>query len=170
MSEQHKVYAAAVRFIALRPRSRREADDYLVRKGYALSDIAAVLSELTEIGLLNDQAFAQTWVANRLALRPRSRKVLRLELEQKGVPAHNIEAALGEFDGETELQQLIGVIQRKQKLPQYRSRDKLVEYLARQGYTYEVIKKALTRLKEASFTGPQPQDDRLEEIPPPTGE
>jgi regulatory protein len=97
--------------------------------------------------LLNDSQFASSWIANRQALRPRSRRMLTQELMAKGVSREDISAAMGGLDGDSEVETLMGVIERKRQLPQYREPEKLMGYLARQGYSYEVIKKALERLE-----------------------
>ena len=146
--ERLKAYAWAVRFLGIRSRSRRELEDYLYRKGAVAEDVAQAVRQLEDVGLINDQEFARSWIANRQILRPRSRRMLEKELLAKGVAQADIQAALGELDGEDELQMLIRVIERKRHLPQYRQAEKLMAYLARQGYSYELIKKALTRLDE----------------------
>ncbi|MDB5179084.1 MAG: recX [Patescibacteria group bacterium] len=145
-AERSKAYAWAVRFLAIRPRSRREVEDYLRRKGAKDSEAGDALSRLEGVGLLNDEEFARSWIANRQLLRPRSRRMLERELASKGVARPAIEAALSEVDSEDELQSLMQVIERKQRLPQYREVEKLIAYLGRQGYRYELIKKALARL------------------------
>jgi SOS response regulatory protein OraA/RecX len=46
-------------------------------------------------------------------------------------------------DSETELAQLQELVARKHKQSRYQERDKLMAYLARQGYGYDLIKQAL---------------------------
>jgi SOS response regulatory protein OraA/RecX len=67
---------------------------------------------------------------------------------QKGVERGTIEEALRELDGDTELDTLVALIERKQRLPQYSEREKLMAYFARQGYGYDVIKRALERVQK----------------------
>jgi regulatory protein len=149
-SEIDGVYSKAVRFVGIRPRSRREVVDYLRRKGVDDEIAVGVLGRLERVGLLNDEAFAASWVSNRQLLRPRSRRRLEQELSSKGVSRDDIEVALGELEPEQELESLALLIERKQRLPQYRDAEKLMGYLARQGYSYELIKKALEKLSGRS--------------------
>ena len=76
------------------------------------------------------------------------------ELMAKGVSRDDIAGALDELDPEDELGALVEVIEKKRRQPQYRESEKLMGYLARQGYSYELIKKALERVDSgAEFEG-----------------
>lgn len=143
-----KAYALAIRFIALRMRSRQEVEEYLGRKGYDSEEVQSVIERLGRARLLDDQAFARAWVANRQLLSPRSRRRLIQELQAKGVDRADIVEALDEAGDEAELEAVLTVAQKKRRLSQYQDSDKLMGYLARQGYPYELIKKALLRLDE----------------------
>ncbi len=141
-------YGKAIRFLGYRPRSRREVVDYLRRKEVAPDQIEAVIIKLEAAGLVNDSDFAASWVASRQALKPRSKRVLTQELMQKGVSRDDIVESMSEIDPESELDALIEVAKRKSQLSQYKEEKKLIAYLGRQGYTYDLIKKALSRLSE----------------------
>jgi regulatory protein len=147
-AENDGVYAKAINYIAVRPRSRREVIDYLMRKDVPREATGAVIERLERAGLLNDQEFAASWVANRQLLRPRSRRRLVQELAAKGVSREDAQVALSELDEDSELSVLIEVVEKKQRLSQYQDAAKLMGYLARQGYTYERIKKALEIISE----------------------
>jgi regulatory protein len=139
-------YSKAVRFVGVRPRSRQEVEGYLRRNGVAEDVAGGVVERLERVGLLNDAAFATSWVANRQLLRPRSRRRLEQELIGKGVSKDDIQEALSELGGDEELESLVVLAERKQRLQQYREPERLMAYLARQGYSYELIKKALENL------------------------
>ena len=149
-AEDEGAYARAVRFMAVRPRSRREVEDYLARKMVAPDVIQEIVGRLMRVGLLDDRAFAESWVANRQLLRPRSRRRLEQELASKGLARDDIQAALEGLEGEAELKSLIEVVEKKQRLPQYHEPQRLVGYLARQGYGYELIKRALEEVSKRS--------------------
>ena len=68
------------------------------------------------------------------------------ELMMKGVSSEDIGVVMGELGQEDELQSLMAVIEKKRRLAQYQEQDKLIGYLARQGYKYDLIKKALEGL------------------------
>ena len=56
---------ACLQLLAVRPRSRAELGQRLRRKGYETAQIEPVLDRLTQVELIDDAAFAQTWVQSR---------------------------------------------------------------------------------------------------------
>lgn len=142
-----KSYNMALRFIEVRPRSVAEVRDYLERKG--AGEIDTVIERLRANGLLDDVEFASIWIANRQALRPRSERMLVLELRRKGVAPTNIATALAAVEGDSDLDAAVAIAAKKRRLGSYDEPKKLGAYLARQGFSYEVIKKALARLDES---------------------
>ena len=64
---------------------------------------ATVLDRLEEVGLVDDEAFAQSWVESRQQRRHLSRSALRRELQSKGVDRDQVDAALATVDVEDEL-------------------------------------------------------------------
>lgn len=89
----------AVRFLSYRPRSRAELEQHLRQHGQDEETVQEVLGRLLEAGLVDDRAFARSWVEMRQASRPRGREGLRAELRLKGVPAQLIEEVLAEALG-----------------------------------------------------------------------
>jgi regulatory protein len=88
------VLAAAARFLEARPRSMDETRRRLRDAGYRVDLVDAALDRLTELGYLDDAAFARAWVESRDRARPRSARALRDELRRKGVGTVDAEAAL----------------------------------------------------------------------------
>ncbi len=76
---------AALGLIARRAHARRELRDKLYRKEFPGRVIHRVLDHLEEIGLVDDRAFAEAYVRDRVKLKPRGRQALRAELAKKGV-------------------------------------------------------------------------------------
>lgn len=85
---------AALSLLSYRARSRKELARALSRKNHRPADIDTVLEELEERGLLDDRAFAETLVRDRVRQRPRGRRRLVQELRQKGVQESTAEAAI----------------------------------------------------------------------------
>ncbi len=147
-SIEGKAYNAALRYLSYRPRSRREVQDYLITKYEESAVIDRVLVRLEALGLINDTAFAAIWIENRQMLKPRSRRRLAQELAQKGLNREVIEGALTEIDDAAQDSVLEQLITKKRRLSSYQDIDKLTAYLARQGFEYDQIKKALRRLDD----------------------
>lgn len=82
----------AARFLATRPRTRWEVERRLRRAGTEEPEILAALDRLTELGYLDDAAFARWWAEQRDRHSPRGRRMIEAELRQRGVPRDVIEA------------------------------------------------------------------------------
>ena len=136
-----KAYYNALRYVAIRPRSTWEMQMYLQRKAVDVDAATEVLRRLAEARLLSDEEFARAWVANRRLLKSTSKRRLRLELRQKHVPDDVITRALAEDEAD-ERQVLRDLIEKKRR--RYPDQLKLMQYLARQGFTYDDIKYALS--------------------------
>ena len=142
LSADDKAYGLAIAYIARRMRSQGELTDYFRRKGYdeALSD--QLMLRLQKNGMVDDAKFAEAWVRNRRLLRQSSSRRLTQELRQKHIADDLIEAAL--HDDETDEATMLGeLVIRKRRLSKYQDNLKLMQYLARQGFSYDAIKRAL---------------------------
>jgi regulatory protein len=113
--------------------------------------IESVLGRFSEVGLIDDAAFAQAWVDSRHAGRGLARRALAYELRRRGVEDDDLDAAVGQLSPETELATARGLVARR--LPATRGLDgrtrvrRLVGMLARKGYSpalaLRVVREAL---------------------------
>jgi regulatory protein len=76
---------AALRLLALRPRTEKDLRERLRRRALPRPAIDAAVERVRELGYLDDAAFARLWVESRQASTPRSRRALAFELGRKGV-------------------------------------------------------------------------------------
>lgn len=142
-SEFGKAYERALMYVMLRPRSRREVQDYGRRKKWTPEDTQAIIEKLVLKRYLDDRSFARSWVESRALGKKTSRRKLTMELKQKGVSDDIINGILEDssFNEGDALQQLIT---KKRKLARYAGDDqKLMRYLAGQGFSFDDIKAAL---------------------------
>ena len=144
LSADDKLYNQALRYVAMRPRTRWEMETYLDRKKASPVLVEQIVNKLSKIDLLNDEKFARAFIADRKLLRPTSRRKLVMELRKKHVDTDVIEAALAE-DTLDERATLSEVISRKRRQTKYQDDLKLMHYLARQGFGYSDIKAALDK-------------------------
>ena len=96
LTEPGPVMDAAAAFLAVRPRSIAETRRRLRHLGYPPALVDGVIDRLAEMGYLDDEAFARTWVESRDRARPRGTSALRRELQLKGVPRDTIAEVLDE--------------------------------------------------------------------------
>jgi regulatory protein len=117
------------------------------KPGAAISDedIDAVISKLVEMKIVDDYAFAEYFVSNRNQIKGTSIKKLTLELRSKGISDAIISEILSEDEyGETirdDKVEIMKMIEKKRR----RGYDdtKLTQYLARQGFSYDLIRESL---------------------------
>src|SRR5688500_15057645 len=91
-----ELFASALNFLSYRPRSAREVEMRLRRKGPAPEQIEAVMQRLKRLGFVDDLEFARFWVTNRMTFSPRGPRLLKSELRQKGVAPDVVEQVLQE--------------------------------------------------------------------------
>ena len=133
------------------PRTRAELAEALHHKGVDEATAEAVLSRFTEVGLIDDVAFAQRWVASRHRSRGLAGRALSQELRRKGIDDETAREAVGELDPDLELQTARALVDRKlgatQGLTSQARVRRLAAMLARKGYpaglAYQVVKEAL---------------------------
>jgi len=74
-----------LRFLEVRPRSVGEVRRRLTGAGYRADLVEAAISRLTDLGVLDDEAFARAWIESRDRSRPRGEHALLRELRLKDV-------------------------------------------------------------------------------------
>jgi regulatory protein len=156
-SQFGKLYARALEYCLMRPHSTREVKDYLWRKtrstkyrsrdgqikereGVSVPIADRVFGRLVEKGYVDDEKFTRFWVENRNQVKGVSARRLKAELRAKGVDAATIESALSESNRD-DTDELTKMLRRKRH--KYDDEQKLIAYLARQGFAYDDIKAAL---------------------------
>jgi len=157
-SQFGKLYARTLEYTMMRPHSAKEIRDYLwrktrdtkvksrvsgelkTRKGVSQELADRVYDRLVEKGYVSDESFARYWVENRNLAKGSSQRKLIAELRAKGVEQTIIDAALSgtERSDEDELRKIIA-----KKGKRYPDEQKFIQYLARQGFSFDDIKSAL---------------------------
>ncbi|HUS83691.1 MAG TPA: RecX family transcriptional regulator [Anaerolineales bacterium] len=145
--EEQRAYERALRYLSRRPHSEKEIANKLSRNRIEISVQDRVLKRLREASLVDDGAFARVWVENRQIFRPRSGRMLRSELRGKGVSKEAIETALEGFDeAEAVLTVARKACKRYSDLSEEASNRRLRQFLARRGFSYELISSTLSIL------------------------
>jgi regulatory protein len=145
---------SALRLLSYRQRSEAELRDRLLRRRIAPHIVAETTERLRSAGLLNDAAFAQSWVESRDLRAPRSRRLIASELRTRGVARGVVEEAAGTIDerdaayraAERRARSLAG-------LPYVEFRQRVGGPLLRRGFGYEVVRETVGRLWREASTG-----------------
>ena len=142
LSTDDKAYGLTLEYVVRRMRSEGELLDYFRRKKYEPELAEQVIAKLKRSGYVDDQEFARRWIENRRLLKATSARRLQFELQQKKVSSDIIQMVLAE-DETDERQVLHELIEKKRNQSRYLDDQKLIAYLARQGFSYDDIKAAL---------------------------
>lgn len=134
-------FQRALRFLSYRPRSAYEIEQKLQKLGFDPNVIRSTIERLKSSGYLDDRRFSELWVENRNEFRPRSRRILALELRQKGVAEDVIQRTLLENPDESALayQAANRYLRRLHGLEWETFRNRLSAFLARRGFDYGTI-------------------------------
>ena len=127
--------------------SKEQLIDVLKRKGFGDEAIEAVLTELEQHGRIRDEKFAHAWVKRRQRSKPRSRKMMRRELRNKGIDQTTVDSALEAIDDTQEDQLALQAAQKQAKryksLEMHVAKRRLYAFLLRRGFGYETIQKTV---------------------------
>jgi regulatory protein len=144
---RERAYQQAMLFLSYRARSEKEIRQNLNKHEIPVDVVEETIQRLREEGIANDDKFARIWVENRNIFRPRSRRVLTMELRQKGLQEDAVQAAVSQVDDDAlAYESAIKRANRFKSLEWGDFRRKLSEYLARRGFSYSVIAPAVTRV------------------------
>lgn len=156
-SQFGKLYTRTLEYCLMRPHSAKEVRDYLYKKtlskkirnkktgeiqdkeGISRSITSRVHDRLLEKGYINDEKFAKFWVENRNLRKGSSQRKLRAELTAKGVDKAIIDTCLVHTD-RNDAEEIRKIIAKKRN--RYDDK-KMIQYLARQGFSYDDITSAL---------------------------
>ncbi|OGH13946.1 MAG: hypothetical protein A3H50_02790 [Candidatus Levybacteria bacterium RIFCSPLOWO2_02_FULL_37_10] len=179
---QDKFYNKALKFLSYRPRSEKEIRDKLrrvknkknattevqkeqetqnfsVSKNLSDSEVARealidqVISKLKKNNYINDEEFIKWWIEQRTTFKPRSLKLIKIELRQKGIDAELIDSVIqnSEFRIQNDLELAKKLIEKRlpryKNLPREEKFQKIARFLSSKGFSYDIIKEIFKELK-----------------------
>ncbi|MBV9162926.1 MAG: regulatory protein RecX [Pseudonocardiales bacterium] len=142
MSPAAKAQGICLRLLTARPRSRAELADALRRRGIPEEVGEPVLDRLTEVGLVDDAAFAESVVHSEHRHRGLGRRALSTGLRRRGVPDEIVREVVATVRPEDEEQRARELVRRKLRTSTVRDARTLARnlggVLARKGYSEEL--------------------------------
>lgn len=141
-----------LRQLTARARTRAQLAETLTRRGVPGPVADRVLDRFTELGLIDDRAFAETFVSSRHRERGLARRSLAMQLRQCGVSGDIADRALSQIDADDEQSRARALATSKARalvgLPSPVATRRLVGMLARRGYgpglAYEIARDVLS--------------------------
>lgn len=135
----------------MRDRTIQELKDRLQRAGFSVQTTAEAVAWCHRLGYVDDARFARNWTEYRIMHSPSGRRRLELELRQKGVSDTIINEILSDMLP-TEREQQLCIEAAVRRARRYRGqpadvRDRrLTSFLARRGFSYDAIRRALAQV------------------------
>jgi len=144
-------YNLALRFLSYRTRSEKEVRDKLKTKQVEPQIIEKIIAKLKEKKFLNDEEFAKGWIESRLRFKPRSVRLIKLELKQKGIEEGIVDKMINDEglminDLESAKKLVEKRIERIRGLPKQEIYQKLGRFLASKGFNWDIIKKSIDEI------------------------
>jgi len=158
MDPFQKHYDRVLRFLSFRPRSEKEIRDYLKRpprkrfpskqKPIDEEVVEKIIAKLKEYKFVDDEEFTRWWIEQRTGAKPKGARVIKMELQQKGIDREHIERLLSTEEikklGNEGIRKLIEKHYPKYaNLPKQEIRQKLGQFLLRRGFDWDSVKPAI---------------------------
>lgn len=114
--------------------------------------VDAALEYIDRYGYIDDDRYARNYVAFKAPIK--SRRIIEQKLKEKGVSADIIACVCDEYysdNGECELNQVVSLIEKRTSKTDisrmdYNERQKLMAYLYRRGFNFDIINKAIDKV------------------------
>lgn len=146
--EYENCYEAALHFLEYRSRSEGELRRHLLNKRkFNIKSVDRCMDKLKEVQLIDDKAFAELWIQDRLSYKHRSKLMIKRELLQKGVDndiASRVTDDIDDVDGAYKAGLKKAKLLRNFEYREFYKR--LAAYLGRRGYGGDAVHGAVTRL------------------------
>lgn len=166
----HRVYAQAIRYLSYRMRSEKEMRAYLQKQEATRHVIDGIIERLKREKYLDDAAFADAFVKDRMNHSSKGPALIIKELSEKGISHRIVNEALKQYSYERQRQTALKWAEKQQKRKSsqsYRKRNEQLKMkLMQKGFSREIADDAVTEAKppldeEAEYDSLQKQADKL---------
>lgn len=148
-----KAMRQAMYAIGRRSLSRRELDQKLMKREHSPALRERVLDRLTELGLLNDKAYAHALVRQTVRGKPAGPRLLKQKLRQKGIPEKIADKAVAQEqpDQATQREQAKELAEKRlasmTKLDAMAKKRRIYGLLVRRGFEMDVVQDVMDQLR-----------------------
>ncbi|MDY6871496.1 MAG: recombination regulator RecX [Actinomycetota bacterium] len=151
-NREEQAHGYCLRLLTVRARTRAELAGKLTQRGYDEPVVVRVLERLVDVGLVDDEDFAEQWVRSRHLYAGKGKRALAAELRRKGVDDEVINSSLADIDAGAErdrAERLVRDRLRREKLDDEPGSDlkvmrRLAGMLARRGYSQSMALDVVT--------------------------
>ncbi len=141
-------------YLKFRLRTEKELRDYLIKKikdkQWSLDDVEKVINILKDQQLIDDERFVQSYINDRINIKPKGKKLLIKELKQKGIKEDLLEKYF--LKNELDEEELAFEVLKKRwsrlnRLDEKKRFEKAIRLLLSRGFSFETAKKTYKKLK-----------------------
>ena len=145
-SEKLTALDKALKHISVSMKTEKEIRLFLKKKGYLEDVTNYVLEKMKDYGFVDDKTYAASYVEG--ASKRKGKRLLELELKQKGVDAESIEEALSSLEDETESAKRCLKKYLRGKPLDEATLQKAYRNLLSKGFDYDTCRQAIESLKD----------------------
>ena len=135
----------ALKYLSYKLRTEKEVRLKLQNQGFDGDPIEMAIEELKSLGYINNKIYVQKFVFDRSKLKPKSKKLIKLELLSRGIQEEVIDEVLNDWNvDETVVAE--GLVKRKfgkYDMQDENVRKKVYMFLKHRGYSHEIIKSVI---------------------------
>ena len=155
-TEYEKARNYCIYLLARAAKSRKQLMDMMLAKQYSQNAIDEVIKLLSSKGYIDDIAFAKSYISSKTRAGNHGKKRIVIALMQKGVAKEDIIMAYNQLfeenrigEEESELINAKKALEKKlankdpELLKDPKQKRRIMEFLMRRGFSYDVVKKAL---------------------------
>lgn len=135
--------------------SKAERAEYDVRRKLSLWEIdqdaaSRIIDRLKKENYINEERFCRCFIKDKLYFNKWGKRKIAFELKKKQISEQTIDRCLAEFETDDFEESLLKILKTKAKSVKakddYDKKNKLIRFALGRGYSYELIKKCLTKI------------------------
>ena len=134
-SEASACFESALNFISKSVKTEKEIKDKLLLKGYLEEIVLETIEKLKSYNYVNDKDYADRYVSTYKG--SKSKKLIKFELQKRGVVKSSVEESLSEIESELETAIKIAEKYVKSKEKNTETLQKCYKYLLSKGFSYD---------------------------------
>jgi regulatory protein len=146
--EKQRIRQRALRILRYRKRSSGELKTRLTKVGFDVKLVDSIIEEFTEDNTLNDNDFAESFVADYTNLKPKGNIFISRELTKRGISPNTIDEALSLRDEDRVVKDFLEKKLSRFDLGNPKDRQKVLRRLLTRGFTPSVVYNILNSHEE----------------------
>lgn len=144
-------YYMSLKYLDIRPRSKKEINEYLLKKGFDIKLVEDTIMKLEKQGYINDLAFGKMFLNNKIITTANGPLKIRKELQQHNLNNEDIDLILQDYTDDIELEKIRKQINRIVKANRNKSniylKKKIYTELNNEGFNLSIIENELNNLE-----------------------